>query len=235
ELALLRFDPEPWTGPDVVVWQKMMAWDLSANYSWELLRHDLIAKVGAERMAELMPAYARQGLSVLSERDISWLSADASPALLRASPAAPPSSGLNKSDSTADFVAAVTVGDATVADLLSGSARTDAIGSNNWVADGTLTASGKPLLANDPHLAARIPSIWYLAHMSAGDFDVIGATLPGTPVVALGRNRRIAWGATNVVADVEDLYRETLDDSGRLAAFRGAQEPLTIVPETIVV
>src|SRR5204862_2501064 len=110
------------------------------------------------------------------------------------------------------FASGLAQGSPAVADLLSGSARTEAIGSNNWVVDGTLTASGKPLLANDPHLAARIPSVWYLAHMSAGDFDVIGATFPGTPVVALGRNRRIAWGATNLVADVEDLYRETLDD-----------------------
>ena len=82
--------------------------------------------------------------------------------------------------------------------------RTDAkaLGSNNWVVDGTMTRSGKPLLANDPHLGTRLPSTWYLAHMSAGDFDVIGATLPGAPAVALGRNRFIAWGATNVAADV---------------------------------
>jgi len=235
EFTLLRFDPEPWTGPDVVVWQKMMAWDLSANYSWELLRHDLVAKVGSERMAELMPPYPPNGLSVLTEHDLS--------PLLLSGRTRPSGSGPTRADaccagdteSATDFAAALSIGDPAVADLLGGAARTEAIGSNNWVVDGTLTVSGKPLLANDPHLAARIPSVWYLAHMSAGDFDVIGATFPGTPVVALGRNRRIAWGATNVVADVEDLYRETLDDSGRLAAFRGAQEPLTIIPETIAV
>ena len=113
--------------------------------------------------------------------------------------------------------------------------RREGLGSNNWVVDGTLTASGKPLLANDPHLGTRLPSTWYLAHISAGDFDVIGGTLPGTPAVALGRNRFIAWGATNVAADVEDLYRERLDASGTHAEFRGAQEPITVIPETIVV
>src|SRR5581483_470867 len=77
------------------------------------------------------------------------------------------------------------------------------------------------------------PSTWYLAHMSAGDFDVVGATLPGAPAVALGRNRFIAWGATNVAADVEDLYREQIDPTGRLAMFRGVQEPMQIVPEVI--
>src|SRR6185369_2482320 len=66
EFSLLRFEPEPWTAEDVLVWVKMMAWDLSGNYSFELLRHDLIAAVGAERMAQLMPAYAVDGLSILT-------------------------------------------------------------------------------------------------------------------------------------------------------------------------
>ena len=65
EFTLLRFKPEPWTGPDVLVWVKMMAWDLSANYSLELLRHDLLARVGPERTAELMPPYPQDGLSIL--------------------------------------------------------------------------------------------------------------------------------------------------------------------------
>ena len=80
-----------------------------------------------------------------------------------------------------------------------------------------------------------MPSLWYLAHLTAGDFDLIGATLPGAPAAAIGRNRYIAWGETNVAADVEDLYREHIDPSGRNAEFRGAQEPMTIIPETIVV
>jgi penicillin amidase len=111
----------------------------------------------------------------------------------------------------------------------------DALGSNNWVVDGTMTASGKPLLANDPHLGAQIPSLWYLAHLSAGDFDVIGATLPGAPAIAIGRNRFIAWGETNVMADVQDLYRERIDPTGTLVEFRGTQEPLRILTETIAV
>src|SRR5262249_25596917 len=114
-----------------------------------------------------------------------------------------------------------------------GGAGAEAIGSNNWVVDGTLTATGKPMLANDPHLGARLPSTWYLAHVTGGDFEIIGATLPGAPAVALGRNRFIAWGATNVAADVEDLYREHIDPTGKLVEFRGAQEPIAVVPETI--
>src|SRR5205085_835733 len=66
EFALLRFEPEAWSGPDVLVWVKMMAWDLSANYSLEMLRHDLVRAVGAARMAQLMPPYPRDGLSILT-------------------------------------------------------------------------------------------------------------------------------------------------------------------------
>ncbi|HJZ77183.1 MAG TPA: penicillin acylase family protein, partial [Vicinamibacterales bacterium] len=64
EFTLLRFEPEPFTGPDVLAWVKMMAWDLSANYAFELLRHDLANAVGVERMAQLMPPYAVRGLSI---------------------------------------------------------------------------------------------------------------------------------------------------------------------------
>src|SRR4029079_321231 len=121
-----------------------------------------------------------------------------------------------------------------VRDFLTG-AHSEGLGSNNWVVDGTMTASGKPLLANDPRLGTRLPSTWYLAHISAGDFEVIGGTFPGTPAIALGRNRLIAWGATNVAADVEDLFRERLDADGTHAEFRGVQEPIAVIPETIVV
>jgi penicillin amidase len=145
--------------------------------------------------------------------------------------------GRGRSDRSwsAAFAEALRAGDPTVRDVITGSARTEALGSNNWVADGTLTASGKPLLANDPHLGTRLPSTWYLAHVTGGDFEIIGATLPGAPAVALGRNRYIAWGATNVAADVEDLYREKLDATGRLVEFRGSEEPITVVRETIAV
>src|SRR5262245_56058363 len=67
EFTLLRFEPEPFTGPDVLVWVKMMAWDLSANYTLELMRHDIAAKVGADRMADLLPPYPVNGLSIVGD------------------------------------------------------------------------------------------------------------------------------------------------------------------------
>ncbi len=236
EFSLLRFEPEPWTGPDVVVWVKMMAWDLSSNYVFELLRRDLMIKVGPERMAQLMPLYPRDGLSILTNgSDGSGGSRGSGGADAAARPAPPATAGTSMPGSyTAAFAAALDGGESEIRDFLRGG-MTEGLGSNNWVVDGTMTASGKPMLANDPHLAARIPSTWYLAHVSAGDFEMIGATLPGTPAVALGRNRFIAWGATNVGADVQDLYRERLNPSGTTAEFRGVPEPITVVPETILV
>jgi penicillin amidase len=237
EFSVLRFEPEPWSGPDVLVWTKMMAWDLSANYAMELVRRDLAARVGAERMAELVPPYPQNGLSILgaaapTEETRATTTAHVARGLRR--PVAPsPPPGRNSEDWTAAFAHALQTGDARVSRFLRGGAATEGLGSNNWVVDGTLTVSGKPLLANDPHLATNIPSLWYLAHLSAGDFEVAGGTLPGTPAVAIGRNRHIAWGETNMFADVEDLYRERLDPSGTSAEFKGAFEPMRVIKETI--
>ena len=235
EFTLLRFEPAPWTGADVLVWVKMMAWDLSKNYALELLRHDIVSVVGAERMAELMPPYPNDGLSILSTRDMKRdVAQDFSPAhTSRPEDLRYDSAHTGSATWSGALARSLSTGHPAVREFLLGSATSDALGSNNWVVDGTLTESGKPLLANDPHLGAQMPSLWYLAHVSAGDFDVIGATLPGAPAVAIGRNRFIAWGETNVAADVEDLFRERLDPTGKFAQFRGAQEPLQLITETI--
>jgi len=232
EFSLLRFEPEAWSGPDVIVWVKMMAWDLSSNYALELLRYDLVRTVGQDRMAQLMPAYATSGLSIMPSPG----SGEADTAQTSGGLATYSSTSERGTHSTsAAWAAALSGGLPQASDFLRRGGSTEALGSNNWVVDGTLTASGKPLLANDPHLGTRVPSTWYLAHLSAPDFEIIGATLPGAPAVALGRNRFIAWGATNVAADVEDLYLERLDPAGTAAEFQGAIVPITTVPETITV
>jgi penicillin amidase len=89
--------------------------------------------------------------------------------------------------------------------------------SNSWVFAGQRTASGKPILANDPHLGFSAPIVWYLAHLEAPGLSVSGATVPGVPITVLGHNRRIAWGITSTHGDLEDLIVETIDpaDPGR--------------------
>ncbi|MGE3508527.1 MAG: penicillin acylase family protein, partial [Vicinamibacterales bacterium] len=249
EFTLLQFEPEPWTGPDVMAWVKMMAWDLGANYSLELLRHDLRARVGAERAAQLMPPYPSDAPTIVGAASgAPAVPAPAAPTPAETAPASSESSGKapgadHPHDDAARaagswmarLTAALSVGHPAVTRFLLNSAETEAVGSNNWVVDGTRTASGKPLLANDPHLGANIPSLWYLAHLSAGVFEVIGATLPGAPAVAIGRNRHIAWGETNVAADVQDLYLERLNGAGTAAEYDGQWEPLFVVKETIQV
>jgi len=80
-------------------------------------------------------------------------------------------------------------------------------GSNNWVISGKLTESGKPILANDPHLLLTVPPIWYEMHIRVdGDYEARGVTFPGIPTIVIGRNDFVAWGFTNVGADVIDFY-----------------------------
>lgn len=86
--------------------------------------------------------------------------------------------------------------------------------SNDWVISGKRTADGKPILANDPHLQPAAPGIWYLTHLSTPDMRVSGVTFPGVPGIVLGHNENIAWGATNVGPDVQDLYKETFNEKG---------------------
>jgi penicillin amidase len=98
-------------------------------------------------------------------------------------------------------------------------------GSNDWVISGAHTESGKPLLSNDMHLPHHIPNTWYEAHLTCGDFDVAGVTLPGAPWVIVGHNRRIAWGFTNLGPDVEDVFVENFNGQGEYQTPEGWRKP----------
>ncbi len=99
--------------------------------------------------------------------------------------------------------------------------------SNNWVVSGTRTLDGKPILANDPHLPPTAPSIWYLSHLSSPNLRVSGVTLPGVPGIILGHNEYIAWGATNLNPDVQDVYLETFNAENQYKTPRGWESPKT--------
>ena len=123
---------------------------------------------------------------------------------------------------------------AAVSRLLEAAAVVPAVGSNNWVVAPTRTATGAPLLANDPHLEIAMPSVWYEMHLSGGGYNVIGATFPGVPGVIIGHNDEIAWGVTNAGPDVQDLYLERLDPANPTRyLYRGAWESLQVVREEI--
>ncbi len=108
-------------------------------------------------------------------------------------------------------------------------------GSNAWVISGRHTASGKPILANDPHLDYTIPATWYQVHLQAPDLDVTGVSLPGIPCVIIGHNRNIAWGVTNLGYDVQDLYLESLDPKTGKYRFADHVEQASLERDTIAV
>ncbi len=109
-------------------------------------------------------------------------------------------------------------------------------GSNNWVVDGTMTTTGKPIVCNDPHLGQAAPSIWFECHLTAGEIDVVGASFPGAPGVVIGHNRHVAWGVTNAVSDVEDLYIEKFNPANpNQYEFMGKWEEAQVYREEIKV
>ena len=97
-------------------------------------------------------------------------------------------------------------------------------GSNAWATSGACTATGRPLLASDPHLEYSFPSAWYMVHLTAPGLNVSGVSLPGLPGVLMGHNERIAWGITNLQFDVQDLYFENLDLRTGRYAYRGQEK-----------
>lgn len=109
-----------------------------------------------------------------------------------------------------------------------------AAGSNAWAIDGTQTASGKPILANDPHLEAQLPSFWHEAHLEGAGFDVTGACVPGVIGVIAGHNRRIAWGVTMSMADDQDLFVERTNPANpRQVEYEGRWVDAQVLTEEI--
>lgn len=211
EFTILGFAPAEFRPEDVLAWQKVMGWSMSMNWREELLRLRLAARVGPDGAAQLLPAYAQAGPIVLPE-----FLAPPSPANPRRPLSVPLTNGL---------------GAATLENL-----RDPFVtgGSNNWVVRGERTVTGKPFLANDPHLGTQAPGVWYVAHITGGSLDVVGATLPGTPAVVIGHNPHIAWGITNMMADVQDLFAERINERDETQAD-GRWEPMQVVHERIAV
>ena len=212
EFAILRATPEPWTPEDVIVWTKVMGVLLSTNWRDELLRVRLAARVGTDGAAWLMPPYTVNG-----------------PVIVASAPATSPTAAVGGRS-------VPEVDPRRLASLASAALTPGVLGgvgaSNSWVLSGTRTTTGQPILANDPHLSAQVPAVWFLAHLEGGRLNAIGATMPGLPGVVLGHNGRIAWGATNLMVDNQDLFIERVN-ANHEALFQGAWEPMRVVRETI--
>jgi penicillin G amidase len=235
---------EHWTPLDTATWQKVQAWSLGGNVDTEIFRLRADARFDdPAKTDELFPAYDPT-MPVITATDAMG---DGH------APTARVTAGRAAASAQAQLSAAY---DAALADLvdldgsvlaLAGLDRGDGlgshgVGSNNWVVSGARTASGKPILANDPHLGLGMPSVWIMNGLhcrevsDACPWDVAGVTFPGAPGVVLGHNAKIAWGATNVGPDTQDLFLESVDtsDPGRYR-FEGQSIPFDVRHETIKV
>lgn len=189
EFIALGHTPEPWTAADCVAIVKLMALNLSTNVGLETLRL----------------AFAAQGLSAAEIGDL--LPHDPAlspPPLPELSTLYPLRKMPGKQASAMPLI-----------DPMMGEGA-----SNNWVVAGSRTKSGKPLLANDPHLQISAPAIWYFAHLrleraGRAPVNAVGATLPGVPLVVIGRNDHVAWGFTNTGPDVQDIFIEKVNPEDR--------------------
>ncbi len=185
EFLILRYRPEAWVPEDSLMIKQVMALLLSADFPSEVVRANLIYRVGPERALQIL----EEGLEA-------------------------PSFEPGKI-SLSGFMDMVYPQE-----------------SNSWVLSGGRTVSGKPLLANDPHLEISLPPIWYEAHLICPTVNVIGVTIPGLPWLVIGHNESIAWGLTNSTVDVQDLYVEKFDDAQNMYWDRNRWRPLVKKEET---
>ncbi|WP_090559629.1 penicillin acylase family protein [Pedobacter hartonius] len=187
EYKLLDFKPEDWTPLKCALLLKQMSATLAMG-STEFYMTNIIKKFGPEVTADLFPDYPYREDPIIPA-GTSW---NFKPLPVPSPPASSP-------------------------EIKTGKVRTnileDGIGSNNWALSGTKTASGYPILANDPHLNLTLPSVWYQIQLNAPGLNAYGVSLPGAPGIVIGFNDRTAWGVTNVDADILDYYQIKFKDS----------------------
>ncbi|MDQ2834818.1 MAG: penicillin acylase family protein [Acidobacteriota bacterium] len=224
EFRLLRYQPAPWTPRDSILIGLVMFQDLTNSFPQELNREALTARLPAHLIADLYPT-------------MSWR--DHPPTETPIDPTAPqtdiPDIPLDESQTRlreparskvvpAELIAA----EKALGPVLSSAPECDGCraGSNNWVVAGAHTASGKPLLSNDMHLNHNVPGIWYEADLESasagGEFHVTGVSLPGVPFIIVGHNEHVAWGFTNLGAEVQDVYIEHVRGAGGGAEYEAA-------------
>ncbi|WP_371670816.1 penicillin acylase family protein [Streptomyces sp. NBC_00289] len=237
------YTPQQWTPVDSVSWLKAMAWDLRGNMQDEIDRALMTSRLGPKQIADLYPQYPySRNAAIVQEGQY-----DALTGTFQQNGA----TSTGETSTTGSTGTATGSGASALQSQLSGlydvldnvpaavGVNGNGIGSNSWVVAGKYTITGKPLLANDPHLSASLPSVWYQMGLhcrtvsSKCQYDVTGYTFAGMPGVVIGHNQNIAWGMTNSGVDVTDLYLEKLSGEGYL--YDGKVKPFTSREETIKV
>jgi penicillin amidase len=225
------YKPEPWTPVNSLTWAKVMAWDLRGNMSEEIERAVLLKTLTPAQVDELFPPYPSDHPLIVPR--IGGLGSD-SPAAFSAAQAS--STSVLSTAQLGALDARFATLDGVLGPIDSG------IGSNSWAVSGKLSATGKPLLANDPHLGIQMPSIWYqvglhcLPESAACSYEVTGFSFAGVPGVIIGHNQRIAWAFTNAGPDVMDLYIEKINpDNPNQYEVNGHWLDMDVHTETVIV
>ncbi|MDX6302245.1 MAG: penicillin amidase [Nocardioidaceae bacterium] len=236
-LGGLDYRVEDWSPTDSVSWLKAMAWDLRGNMDQEIQRGLMSATRTPAEIAQLYPPYPlRRHRPIVDQGAVvdDVFEQNATTGGSR-KPGRPPlgkaaEDALRRLDRTLHGLPQMLAGP---------NSGGDGIGSNAWVVDGDHSTTGKPILANDPHLGVSLPGIWYqmglhCTHLDADcPFDVTGFTFSGLPGVVIGHNQQIAWGFTNLGPDVIDLYLEKV--TGHTYLYAGRQHALRMRQEEIKV
>jgi penicillin amidase len=220
------YEPEPWEPLHSITWGKAMAWDLGkSRLNSEIQRAILLMTLTPEQMAELYPPYPSENPYIVNDFTIG--------ASLQSS-----SVQIAQMPDVNSLLASISEKQKNLDGILGPGG--DNIGSNNWVISGALTATGKPMLANDMHLDQQIPSIWYEVSLHCRPvsdkcaLEETGFSFAGVPGIIVGHNQRIAWGFTNVGPDVIDLYIERINsENPNQYEVNGKWVDMTLVEESI--
>ncbi|MEU6538189.1 penicillin acylase family protein [Streptomyces sp. NPDC047000] len=250
------YTPAQWTPVDSVSWLKAMAWDLRGNMQDEVDRALMTSRLGPKQIADLYPQYPySRNKAIVQEGQYDELTKTfAQEGSTTSSQTTTGTAGTTGTTGTTGATTSTTTGSGLTSQLeglytvLDGlptavGVNGQGIGSNSWVVAGKYTITGKPLLANDPHLSASLPSVWYQMGLhcrtvsSKCQYDVTGYTFAGMPGVIIGHNADIAWGMTNSGVDVTDLYLEKLSgdgylSDGKVVPFKSREETIKVAGGT---
>ncbi|MGW6213694.1 penicillin acylase family protein [Streptomyces sp. NPDC055109] len=246
EYAALGFSndytPQQWTPVDSVAWLKAMAWDLRGNMQDEIDRSLMTSRLGPKQIADLYPEYPySRNKAIVQEGAYDSVTGTYARTGTASGASSTAGTGLTgNTEAPAGFQSQLS-GLYDVLDKVPTAVGVNGngIGSNSWVVSGSHTITGKPLLANDPHLSASLPSVWYqmglhcTALSAKCQYEVAGYTFAGMPGVVIGHNQDIAWGMTNSGVDVTDLYLEKITGEGY--EYDGKVRPFSTRKETIKV
>jgi len=228
-LKLIDIDIEikPWTPADSLVFAKLMAWDMGPRNDMEETRAELYELIGQKMTDQwLTPSWPYgERPTIMQPEDLGTQGSTGGAQVSNTAKAA--------------NMDALLVG-STWPSIGLGFGHGRGIGSNNWVVSGSMTESGMPLLANDPHLGIQMPSIWYEIGLHChppgeeSSFDVVGFAFSATPGIIIGHNDSIAWGLTNVGPDVFDWYHIRINPENPLQyEWNGEWRNITVHAETI--